>query len=163
MQNLWFFPLCLKSPYEFSNIYLLQNGLFFPPFSIVSYFIKLTLNSWNYFQAKGDQNSTPKTSTNKSFCKYYNKIWLTWIFFKKTNVSTNDIQTWQFSGIFRISGIANLQTSIFFGPLDVFFNVYIEKSGRKQGISEGDMSGYWLYISIYLLSHFRPMLPFYTL
>ena len=57
-------------------------------------------------------------------------------------VSTNDIQTWQFSGIFWISGIANLQTSIFFGPVDVFFNVYIEKSGRKQCISEGDMSGY---------------------
>ena len=62
--------------------------------------------------------------------------------FKKTNVNTNDIQTCQFSGLFRISGIANLQTSIFFSILDVFFNGYIETSGRKQGVSESDMSRY---------------------
>ena len=63
-------------------------------------------------------------------------------FFKKTSVSTNDIKTCQFSGIFQIAGMANLQTSTFFSLLDVFFNVCIEKSGRKQGISEGDMSRY---------------------
>ena len=61
-----------------------------------------------------------------------------------------------------LSGIVNLQTSIFFSLLNVFFNVYIEKSGRKQDISKGEMSRYWLYISIHLLTHFRPMFPFDT-
>ena len=48
----------------------------------------------------------------------------------------------QFSGLLRISRIANLQTWTCFSLLDVFFNVYIEKSGRKQDMSKGDMSRY---------------------
>ena len=79
-KTLGFFPCAEKI--QVNLVIFLGYGMsyFFPPFSFVSYFIKLTLNSWNYFQGKGDQDSTPKTSTNKSFSKYYKKIFLIWFF-----------------------------------------------------------------------------------
>ena len=104
-----FFP-CAEKIHVNLVIFFCYRIAYFFLHCLVSYFIKLTLNSWNYFQAKGDQDSTPKTSTNNSFSKYYKKICLTW----------------------------HIRCLL------------------------GDMSRYWLYLSVHLLTHFRPMLPFYT-